>query len=345
MGLMLHVKTRQKAFIDRLASYGLCINYERTQEISNKLSAAVCAQFDQDGVVCPSQLRSGLFTVGALDNIDHNMTSRNAMDAFHGTAISLMQFPSSDKPGSIRNPLKIQLDGFVKDQLQLPLEYSEVPPVHALQSAYFAPKMTEGSLKADATLMEQSRSNQNEWLVKVAQTLENNIELVDREFISWAAYHASKESIKQRSPSLIALMPLFVEQAHTPAMIAHGMSVVRKAIQHLNPGQIPIVTMDQPLYSIAKQIQWSWPDEFGEKKFVVVLGALHIEMNLINLLGDLLDGSGWTRLISLAEVTTSGRADSVLKGSHVTRSRYVHQVTASTLYILQVGSFHYSIIG
>ena len=32
---------------------------------------------------------------------------------------------------------------------------------------------------------------------------------------------------------------------------------------------------------------------------------------------------------------TSGRADSVLKGSHVTRSRYVHQVSACAIYLMQ----------
>ena len=55
------------------------------------------------------------------------------------------------------------------------------------------------------------------------------------------------------------MLPLFKEQAHSPAMIRHSMSVVRKAVQFLNPGQIPVVTFDQPLYAIAKQVQWNWP--------------------------------------------------------------------------------------
>ena len=32
--------------------------------------------------------------------------------------------------------------------------------------------------------------------------------------------------------------------------------------------------MDQPIYAIAKQIQWKWTDPLGEKKFVLMLGAL-----------------------------------------------------------------------
>ena len=39
------------------------------------------------------------------------------------------------------------------------------------------------------------------------------------------------------------------------------------------------MTLDQPLYTIAKQIQWSWPNTFGEEEYVVVLmGGLHIEL-------------------------------------------------------------------
>ena len=38
------------------------------------------------------------------------------------------------------------------------------------------------------------------------------------------------------------------------AIIRHSMSIVQqKPVHYLNPGQIP----DQPLYAIAKQIQWT----------------------------------------------------------------------------------------
>ena len=40
-----------------------------------------------------------------------------------------------------------------------------------------------------------------------------------------------------------------------------------------------------------------------------------------------------------SEVTAFGRAKAILKGSLVTRSRYVHQVTAAALHLLQVPAF------
>ena len=57
-------------------------------------------------------------------------------------------------------------------------------------------------------------------------------------------------------------------------------------------------------------------------------------MNAFKVLGDLLDGSGWTSALMQANIATSGTADSYLKVSHLTRTRHAHQVTAAALYIL-----------
>ena len=61
-------------------------------------------------------------------------------------------------------------------------------------------------------------------------------------------------------------------------MVKHSMDVVRSVVQHLNPEQVPVIAVDQPLYAIGKEIQWSWPSTHGEDDFVLMLGGLHIEM-------------------------------------------------------------------
>ena len=71
---------------------------------------------------------------------------------------------------------------------------------------------------------------------------------------------------------LSALLPFFqffLESAHTVAMIKHSFCVVKSAVEHLNPGQIPVITFDQPLYALAKQIQWKWPDDYGQVRHYV----------------------------------------------------------------------------
>ena len=117
-------------------------------------------------------------------------------------------------------------------------------------------------------------------------------------------------------------------------MIFHSMNVVRDAVHHLNPCQVPVIAMDQPLYAIAKRIQWTISTSHGEDKMVIMFGGLHIEMAALKLLGDLLAGSGWTSALVDAGIATSGTADSFIKVSHVTKTRHAHQVNAAALYML-----------
>ena len=57
---------------------------------------------------------------------------------------------------------------------------------------------------------------------------------------------------------------------------------------------MPTITVDQPLYTLAKQIHWIWPVRHGEDQFMVMFGGLHIEMAALKALGDLLENSDWT---------------------------------------------------
>jgi hypothetical protein len=152
--------------------------------------------------------------------------------------------------------------------------------------------------------------------------------------ISWAAYHANQQPADDSPLSLTAMLPLFHEDSKSVAMIRHSMDVIKQAVQVLNPTQVPVITLDQPLYAIAKKIQWNWPESHGENHFVIVLGGLHIEMAGLKVIGDWLEDSGWVEALVQAKVASAGIADSFLKASHVTRTRHAHQVTASSLYIL-----------
>ena len=143
----------------------------------------------------------------------------------------------------------------------------------------------------------------------------------------------SNTAVTDIPPDIFCLLPPFQEEAKSVAMILHSMNTVKRSVEFFNPGQIPVIACDQPLYAIAKKIQWQWPETLGEKKFVVVLGGLHIKMAAWRALGDILEGSGWTCAITRANVASSGTAESFLKASHVSRTRHAHQVSACSLHI------------
>ena len=116
----------------------------------------------------PIQLRHGLFTMGALDNIDHNPSSTTAKDSFHGTGISLFQFPSESSMGRIP---KIQLSKNQSKNLQLPETYTTVPAVASKKESVSVPKPCN-SITTISGYLQEAYSKERVWLEHAMRLLE-----------------------------------------------------------------------------------------------------------------------------------------------------------------------------
>ena len=141
-----------------------------------------------------------------------------------------------------------------------------------------------------------------------------------------------------KPPAVIGVLPLFPDKSASPSMIKHAMQLTMQGTEFLNPRQTGVLGADQPLYAIAKQLQWTFPESVGEDKLVMMLGALHIEDKIHLMIGKLLRDSGWTTvttLLSQAQVLTSGRAQYALNEHHSKRIRYAHQVSVMYLHLLK----------
>ena len=315
IGFNIHSLTRCKTLIAKLYQLGLSVSYDRVMEIEDWLATAVTERYKEDGCVSPACLKKGLFSVGALDNLDHNPSSTTATSSFHGTGISIFQFPTESNPGQSQPPITVPPSG--TDRHSLPDSYALVPPTELKTTSTSVP---ERSLQQVEGSLEEGKSKEKDWVEHALQKL-NHDNLESKDAIVWAAYHSSAHLTEKDPPALSALLPLFYEKAATPAMIKHGMDVLKRAIKFLNPIQIPVVALDQPLFALAKMVQWKWPETHGEDKYVVMFGGLHLEMALWSTLGDLLGSSGWTTALIEAEVASPGVADSFLRASHLTRTR------------------------
>jgi hypothetical protein len=71
------------------------------------------------------------------------------------------------------------------------------------------------------------------------------------------------------------------------------------------------------------------PDEYGESKFVIMFGGLHIEMAALKALGSLLTGSGWVEAISGADLISAGSAEGLLSACRLTRQHQFHETGMS----------------
>ena len=124
-------------------------------------------------------------------------------------------------------------------------------------------------------------------------------------------------------------MQLLKDKAHDVSTIKYTLEKIKEAIFFLNPTQSPVVTLDQPLFALAKQIQWTWPNEF--ENFVFILGRLHIEITLLKVIGQILSNSGQLSAIEDSEVTSKGTAESMLNVNNINKTRRSLQITVCTL--------------
>lgn len=210
----------------------------------------------------------------------------------------------------------------------LPAFFTNLPKVSLnKKESFYVPASTADSPVVPASpSLEELLFGEYSWLEHAHQNLS--------EWISWGAYNASIAQSLTSDKAFLLMLPLFAKLSNTPAMIYHRINVIRAAIEYLSPGQVPVMVVDQPLCTLTKKIQWKYPDTHGEAVFVVILGGLHIEKMLCQVLGDWLDGSWWTSILVTAGVVGSGMAQFFLSASHITRTRYVHQVTAPSLHTL-----------
>ena len=159
--------------------------------------------------------------------------------------------------------------------------FSEVPPC-VLPNA--KPSVSEyHSAPTDDEVFHEAKKEEYEWL----RTVER--EITDKEpqdvygtrcSVTWSGYHSDKRKsdVSCVVTGSSSLLPLFSEEAKSVAVLRHSMNVVKKSIDFLNPGQIPVITVDQSLYSVVKQSQWNWPDTYGKDQFVIIPSGLHIDM-------------------------------------------------------------------
>ena len=101
--IKLYSVIRSRSLIQLFFERGIVLSYPTIRTFINDLSQTVKVLYsDSDNKVLPSALRMGLFTIFVDDNLDKNSSSVNAKAHFHGTGVSVLQYPTTDNPGLIR---------------------------------------------------------------------------------------------------------------------------------------------------------------------------------------------------------------------------------------------------
>ena len=99
IGVMLHLKTRQRDLIGRLHSLGMSISYYEVLRLSSDMAKAVCEHFKETDTVFPPNLKTNFSLQPQLIIIDQNTSLTMAVSSFYGTSISVIQHPTVEGEG------------------------------------------------------------------------------------------------------------------------------------------------------------------------------------------------------------------------------------------------------
>ena len=195
--------------------------------------------------MCPSVLKSGIFTKAGVDDIENNQSSTIAQFSFHGRGIPLFQ-----QQKSLTDAVKRQFVVYEKIETtpKLPESYTTVQHVHCSKIEAPIPHLQNVKLNT-CQQIPQAMESDYKWLDEIEKAAMNTEEPRDDENVSWAAYHMSNQPFTELEHTIsdTSLLTLFCDQAKSVAMICHSIGVIKSAVNIINPGQIPVVTVDQPL--------------------------------------------------------------------------------------------------
>ena len=195
-----------------------------------------------EGVVRPKSLKDGLFTSAAIDNIDSISSSTSVNSAFHGTSISTFQHPEEDYPDE---PFILDINSdFEHEKATLISFYTIIEPTKdgkPRPSATNATSMYTG----DRNVIEEAE----EWLSKFISP-----EISFSERISFSGFYSKKEISKQHK-NINELLALLEDLVSSLGMVKHCMMLVEKLVSTINSHQDPVITADQSVYALGKQVQ------------------------------------------------------------------------------------------
>ena len=162
IGLDILTRLRSKKIVTELHELGLSVSYDRVLQLENQLATAVSLHTQKENVVCPPQLRLGLFTVGAVDNLDHNPSSTTVTGSFHGTGISLFQSPTKTNMGQPREAIKLPAPD-TKQCHALPESFTTVQAVALKENTRKVPKLASAAQSRPDTVAARIHEEQ-QWL-------------------------------------------------------------------------------------------------------------------------------------------------------------------------------------
>ena len=111
----------------------------------------------------------------------------------------------------------------------LPSACTSIPPAAIKTKQFTAPQFQGLVTPANLVTVSNAVAEEYDWLNAVVNAMKKG-NLAKDEWVSWSAYHASIQATDISPAAINALLPLFLENAHSVAMIKHSMDIVKTSV-------------------------------------------------------------------------------------------------------------------
>ena len=116
------------------------MSYNRVLSITKSLYDALSQNYFREGTFIPTNLRKGCFVIFVKDNIDKNASANLIKSHYHGTSISLLQFPINGQLGDELDRVDfVDISHGSKKLSPLPAEYTEPIKIPRSIATFYAP--------------------------------------------------------------------------------------------------------------------------------------------------------------------------------------------------------------
>ena len=149
-----------------------------------------------------------------------------------------------------------------RNNSHLPNAHTVVKPCFANEKYFRNPSTIAEECSTTVSLCEEIPLSRHEsWLHSCCKT----------DGLPWSVFYSRKaEPIGERSLTRTAVLPMFSEQSHDIAMMAHSMQVVKNVTDYLNPGRTPVLVVDQPFFALCKIIQYLNVNSFDQNNSFII---------------------------------------------------------------------------
>ena len=302
LGVQLHHHFGSRYLIDLLNSLGFCCPYREVQRFERSAAATQVTEIAKS---------DEHFLQFVADNVDHNISTLDGHNTFHGMGIIATVTPKLEYKTVIPRVTATNEDLIAVGKIEI--SYYKHGDINM-------DKLVFAKLNSEKAGIHSCKYEDLDFVVKVARPLRPSTP-------GWSGMMQMVQTGEFPGQSSVIFMPMIDMNPSDMSCIYSTLKFVAKQSDKLQV--TPVITFDQPLYWKAYTIVFSEPENSDLKCIVVRLGAFHTEMSFLGAIGKLMENSGLSEL--LATVYAPNTTGHMLSGKAISRAVRGHLLVNDAL--------------